>query len=108
MALPISLLSSIQQRRMMYSAKSEPTKADSVTADGLSRFYYLDNFQHVLRYVLQQYRDLLNTAEIDYGEHFLALNRPHQALLVRLYSRQGPCIRSDKLNYRNYANGHGA
>lgn len=83
----------------MYSAKSDSTKADSLTPDGLSRFYYLDNFQHVLRHVLRHYADLLSDEERTFGQRFLALEQAHQALLVRLYSRKGPIFRSDKLNY---------
>jgi hypothetical protein len=85
---------------MMYTSLSEAKKANSPTADSLPPFYYLENFQQLLVSVVAQYADILSPAEAAFAKAFTALETPGQALMVRLYSRRGPLVRSDKISYR--------
>lgn len=64
-----------------------------------NRYYYLDNFEMVLRWVQQRYEDLLVGAERDFIRHFQALPRASRALLVRMIMRRGTLFRSSKLRY---------
>lgn len=64
-----------------------------------NRYYYLDNFEMVLRWVQQRYDDLLLDAERDFIRHFQALPRASRALLVRMIMRKGTLFRSSKLRY---------
>lgn len=89
---------------MMYSAISPPTKAVAASAPralppALTPIYYLENFRTILHTVAHRYLDLLEPEERRFLREFQTLPEPAQALQVRLYSRQGPLIRSDRLRY---------
>jgi hypothetical protein len=62
-------------------------------------YYYLENFQFVLSWVLQRYRDLLEPAELGFIEQFQAQPIESRALLVRMIMRKGSLFRSSKLAY---------
>lgn len=62
-------------------------------------FYYLRNFQSVLRWCHRHHSDLLCEQERDQLDTLLALPQAAQALLARLTMRKGPLFRSDGLNY---------
>ena len=64
-----------------------------------NRYYYLDNFEMVLRWVQQRYDDLLLDAERDFIRRFQVLPRASRALLVRMIMRKGTLFRSGKLRY---------
>ncbi|MGB6102708.1 MAG: VRR-NUC domain-containing protein [Pusillimonas sp.] len=64
-----------------------------------NRYYYLDNFEMVLRWVQQRYDDLLLGAERDFIIRFQALPQASRALLVRMIMRKGTLFRSSKLRY---------
>lgn len=65
----------------------------------LPTFYYQHNFLHLLQRVNNLYRDLLNDAEIQFVDDFLALSQDAQCLYIRLLCRKGDVFRLDKLNY---------
>jgi len=54
-------------------------------------FYYLENFQFVLHWVRQRYRDLLTEAESAFIEQFEQLPIASRALLVRMVMRKAAC-----------------
>ncbi len=83
----------------MYTPISAATKADSQSTVELAPFYYLDNFRALLDAVVAQYADLLRPEELGFATGFAALQPREQALMVRIYSRQGPLLRSDRLVY---------
>ncbi len=60
-------------------------------------FYYLNNFQQVLAWLTQRYADVLSTDEQRFIEHFAALPRGAQGLLVRMVMRKGLRFRHSKL-----------
>lgn len=62
-------------------------------------FYYLDNFEFVLRWLTERYLDLLNDQERHFLQRFAALPRPSRALLVRMIMRRGELFRVDRLSY---------
>jgi hypothetical protein len=62
-------------------------------------FYYLENFQFVLHWVQQRYRDLLTAEELAFVEQFEQSPIPSRALLVRMVMRKGSRFRSSKLVY---------
>ncbi|MDL2355596.1 MAG: VRR-NUC domain-containing protein [Pseudomonadota bacterium] len=62
-------------------------------------FYYLDNFQRVLDWIGERYRDLLSGDELAFLATFAALPQPSQALFVRMVMRKGTLFRASKLNY---------
>ncbi len=62
-------------------------------------FYYLNNFQQVLAWLTQRYADVLSTDEQRFIEHFAALPRGAQGLLVRMVMRKGLRFRHSKLHY---------
>lgn len=64
-----------------------------------NRYYYLDNFEMVLRWVEQRYDDLLSAPERDFIHRFQALPHASRALLVRMVMRKGTLFRSTKLRY---------
>ncbi|MDS1138920.1 VRR-NUC domain-containing protein [Pusillimonas sp. SM2304] len=64
-----------------------------------NRYYYLDNFEMVLRWVQQRYDDLLLDAERDFIHCFQGLPRASRALLARMIMRKGTLFRSSKLRY---------
>ncbi|GAB2906872.1 VRR-NUC domain-containing protein [Paralcaligenes sp. KSB-10] len=64
-----------------------------------NRYYYLDNFEMVLRWVEQRYSDLLLDTERDFIGNFSMLPRASRALLVRMIMRKGTLFRSSKLHY---------
>lgn len=62
-------------------------------------FYYLDNFQRVLDWIVFRYGDLLSSDEHAFIAAFPALPEPARALLVRMVMRKGELFRATKLNY---------
>lgn len=69
-----------------------------------NRYYYLDNFEMVLRWIEQRYGDLLVQPEHDFITGFPALPRQSRALLVRMIMRKGTLFRSGKLRYDEIGN----
>jgi hypothetical protein len=63
------------------------------------RFYYLRNFQFVLRWLGERYDDLLASDERIFMRDFERLPLASQALLVRMLMRKGPVFRSSALRY---------
>ncbi|TDX31457.1 VRR-NUC domain-containing protein [Modicisalibacter xianhensis] len=61
--------------------------------------YYLKNFQAVLSWVNERYRDLVTAEEREFIETFPSLPEPARALLVRMIMRKGTLFRASKLNY---------
>ncbi|WP_028239175.1 VRR-NUC domain-containing protein [Stutzerimonas azotifigens] len=62
-------------------------------------FYYLDNFQQVLRWVGEHHGDLLLAPEQRFLEDFPVLPQASRALLVRMVMRKGELFRTGKLRY---------
>lgn len=62
-------------------------------------FYYLDNFQRVLDWIVLRYGDLLSSDEHAFIAAFPALPQAARALLVRMVMRKGELFRATKLNY---------
>jgi hypothetical protein len=63
------------------------------------RFYYLRNFQFVLRWLCERYDDLLAADERVFMQEFARAPQASQALLVRMLMRKGPVFRSSALRY---------
>ena len=64
-----------------------------------NEFYYLDNFQRVLDWIGERYRDLLGDDELAFLAAFPALPRNARALFVRMVMRKGNLFRASKLTY---------
>lgn len=64
-----------------------------------NEFYYLDNFQRVLDWIGERYRDLLVDEELAFLSAFPALPRHARALFVRMVMRKGNLFRASKLSY---------
>lgn len=64
-----------------------------------NEFYYLDNFQRVLDWIGERYRDLLDDGEQAFLAAFPALPRNARALFVRMVMRKGELFRASKLGY---------
>lgn len=62
-------------------------------------WYYLENFEFVLRWIEKRYSDLLLPAEQDQISRYLLLPRAARGLLVRMVMRKGSLFRASKLNY---------
>lgn len=62
-------------------------------------FYYLENFDTVLKWVHTRYPHLLSVEEDCFIKEVAALPRPSRALLVRMVMRKGPYFRASKLIY---------
>ena len=62
-------------------------------------FYYLENFRHVLAWVITRHADLLTPEEHARLATLRALPQPAQALLVRLVMRKVDLFRVSKLHY---------
>jgi hypothetical protein len=69
------------------------------TSPPLDRFYYLNNFQSVLRSLLERYSDLLSEEERGFIARFSALPQVSRALLVRMAMRKGALFRASRLKY---------
>ncbi|MFW7341117.1 VRR-NUC domain-containing protein [Pollutimonas sp. H1-120] len=63
-------------------------------------WYYLDNFETVLRWVSLRYNDLLLPLEHRFVQDFLQLPKASRGLLVRMIMRKGCLFRTSKLRYR--------
>lgn len=61
--------------------------------------YYRDNFQFLLSWINNKYRDLLSTEEVEFIDQFNCLPTASQCLAVRFASRKGPWFRREKLSY---------
>ncbi|MDA0977367.1 MAG: VRR-NUC domain-containing protein [Proteobacteria bacterium] len=66
--------------------------------------YYLDNFEFLLRFVLERYERLLTTPELDLAHSFLAAPLASRRLYVRMANRRGEYFRVDKLHYPEISN----
>lgn len=64
-----------------------------------SEWYYWQNYQFLLTWIMQRYADLLLPDEKAFCEQFHSLPRASQALLVRLLMRKGLLFRAAKLQY---------
>ena len=64
-----------------------------------NEFYYLDNFQRVLDWIGERYRDLLLEDELAFLAAFPALPQNARALFVRMVMRKGNLFRASKLVY---------
>ncbi len=64
-----------------------------------NEFYYLDNFQRVLDWIGERYRDLLDKDELAFLAAFPALPQNARALFVRMVMRKGNLFRASKLIY---------
>ncbi|VXA92301.1 VRR-NUC domain-containing protein [Massilia sp. 9I] len=64
-----------------------------------NEFYYLDNFQRVLDWIGERYRDLLDEDELAFLAAFPALPQNARALFVRMVMRKGQLFRASKLTY---------
>ena len=64
-----------------------------------NEFYYLDNFQRVLDWIGERYRDLLVDDELAFVAAFPTLPRNARALFVRMVMRKGNLFRASKLVY---------
>ncbi|MCD2516321.1 VRR-NUC domain-containing protein [Massilia sp. G4R7] len=64
-----------------------------------NEFYYLDNFQRVLDWIGERYRDLLLDDELAFLAAFPALPQNARALFVRMVMRKGDLFRASKLVY---------
>ncbi len=75
---------------------------DPLAAPGpvLAEGYYADNFAVLIATVEERYGDLLAPGEAAYAHGWRALSLPARRLYVRLVSRRGPCLRRDRLDYR--------
>ncbi|WP_191487948.1 VRR-NUC domain-containing protein [Pseudomonas sp. FEN] len=62
-------------------------------------FYYLNNFQQVLDWLVERYADLLDTREQAFITDFAGLPKASRALLVRMVMRKGEHFRAGKLSY---------
>jgi hypothetical protein len=62
-------------------------------------FYYLDNFQRVLDWIVERYSDLLIDEEHAFIATFPALPQASRALFVRMVMRKGELFRATKLHY---------
>ena len=64
-----------------------------------NEFYYLDNFQRVLDWIGERYRDLLDDTELAFLAAFPQLPQNARALFVRMVMRKGELFRASKLVY---------
>jgi hypothetical protein len=64
-----------------------------------NEFYYLDNFQRVLDWIGERYRDLLVDDELAFLAAFPMLPQHARALFVRMVMRKGNLFRASKLVY---------
>ena len=64
-----------------------------------NEFYYLDNFQRVLDWIAERYRDLLGDDELAFLSAFPSLPQNARALFVRMVMRKGNLFRASKLIY---------
>jgi len=76
-----------------------PHTATRLLTDSVGPYYYLENFETVVSWVLSRHRDLLLAAEIDILEAFPTLPLTARALLVRMIMRKGNVFRASKLCY---------
>lgn len=67
-------------------------------------WYYLDNFERVLRWVAQRYADLLLPAEYRFIHDFMALPRTSRGLMARLVMRKRQLFPASKLSYGEIGN----
>lgn len=70
--------------------------------------YYLKNFEFLLRYAGNLFRDILTEPEKIYAENFLSLPEQARCLYVRLAGRKGPLFRADKIRYPEIPDREGA
>jgi tetratricopeptide (TPR) repeat protein len=64
-----------------------------------NEFYYLDNFQSVLDWIIKRYHDLLTDEEQAFIAAFPTLPQPARALFVRMVMRKGELFRASKMQY---------
>ena len=66
--------------------------------------YYAENLRFLLDEVARRDRDLLDRTELAFIDAWGSASTPAQRLLARLFTRKGPYIRADRLNYDEIAN----
>ncbi len=74
----------------------------------LPPFYYLKNFELVLKTVLERYPDLLLDEELSFVTQFPQLPLKSRALLARLVMRRGNLFRASKIQYEEIGETHTA
>lgn len=62
-------------------------------------WYYLDNFEFVLKWIVQRYSDLLHPDEHEFIHAFMQAPQASRGLLVRMIMRKGSLFRASKLQY---------
>jgi len=72
---------------------------DELQKKKLSPTYYLNNFTKLLKFVEENYDDLLTKKEKSIIESFKLIPKNARLLFVRLISRKGPFFLIEKLNY---------
>ncbi|MDP9064589.1 MAG: VRR-NUC domain-containing protein, partial [Pseudomonadota bacterium] len=65
-----------------------------------NRFYYVANFETMLRTLQRRDGDLLSAEEGGFIREFFSVPQVSRALLVRMLMRRGPLFRAARLNYR--------
>lgn len=65
----------------------------------IQNWYYLDNFEIVLRWVAARYHDLLERSEQEFIHQFFQAPQASRGLLVRMIMRKGELFRVSKLHY---------
>ncbi len=63
-------------------------------------WYYLNNFEFVLKWIVQRYGDLLQSNEHGFIQSFLKAPMASRGLLARMIMRKGSFFRASKLQYR--------
>lgn len=95
-----SILACLREAALVSVRITSASKSPSVNSNPLENpFYYLDNFRHVLEWIVERYDDLLDTDERQFIHDFLDLPKPAQGLLVRMVMRKGSLFRASKLSY---------
>lgn len=65
--------------------------------------YYLDNVLTLFEHVSRVYADILETAQLEFLQHFAELNPDAQKLCIRLLNRNSDWFRATRLNYPEIA-----
>lgn len=76
-----------------------PHTAMRLPTTSVGPYYYLQNFETVVSWVLSRNRDLLLSQEVDILEEFPTLPLESRALLVRMMMRKPTVFRASKLCY---------
>lgn len=63
-------------------------------------WYYLENFEFVLKWIVQRYSDLLLPQEQEFIHAFMQAPQASRGLLARMIMRKGSLFRASKLQYQ--------